>query len=82
MAAPFSTQYLDIDPKNWTPIVAPFGCNNVGIRNTLGVEINICTDLSLPDYDVIASQGQEGIAARFRCEVLEDTTQVSTGRLR
>jgi hypothetical protein len=63
MAAPFSIQNLDIDPENWTPIVAPFGCNNVGIRNTLGVDINICTDLSLPDYDVIASQAQEGIVA-------------------
>ena len=63
MAAPFAIQNLDIDPQNWTPIVAPFGCNNVGVRNTLGVDINIRTDLNLPDQDVISPQEQEGIVA-------------------
>ena len=63
MAAPFAIQDLDIDPQNWTPIVAPFGCNNVSVRNTLGVDIHIKTDLTQPDQDVISSQTQEIIAA-------------------
>ena len=63
MSAPFAIQDLDIDPQNWTPIVAPFGCNNVAVRNTLGVDINIRTDLNQPDADVINPLTQEGIVA-------------------
>ena len=54
MTAPFAIQNLDIDPQTWTPIVAPFGCNNVAVRNTLAVDISIRTDLNLPDRDTIA----------------------------
>ena len=57
MTAPFAIQDLVIDPQNWTPIVAPFGCNNVAVRNTLAV------DLNLPDQDTIAPSAQEGIVA-------------------
>jgi len=63
MPTPFEIQDLDIDPQNWTPIVAPFGCNNVAVRNTLAVDINIRTDLSRPDQDVIAASVQEAIVA-------------------
>jgi hypothetical protein len=63
MTAPFAIQDLDIDPQNWTPIVAPFGCNNVAVRNTLAVNISIRTDLSQPDLDTIAPSAQEGIVA-------------------
>jgi hypothetical protein len=63
MTAPFAIQDLDIDPQNWTPIVAPFGCNNVAVRNTLAVDISIRTDLSRPDLDRIAPSAQEGIVA-------------------
>jgi hypothetical protein len=63
MTAPFAIQNLDIDPQNWTPIVAPFGCNNVAVRNTLAVDISIRTDLSQPDRDTIAPSAQEGIVA-------------------
>jgi hypothetical protein len=35
MAAPFEIRDVDVDPETWTPVVAPFGCNNVAIRNTL-----------------------------------------------
>ena len=63
MSAPFAIQDLDIDPQNWTPIVAPFGCNNVAVRNTLAVDISIRTDLSQPDRDTITPSAQEGIVA-------------------
>jgi hypothetical protein len=63
MSAPFAIQDLDIDPQNWTPILAPFGCNNVAVRNTLGVDIRIRTDLTRPDQDLIGPATQEGIAA-------------------
>jgi hypothetical protein len=63
MAAPFTIQDLDLDPQNWTPIVAPFGCNNVAVRNTLGVDVKIRTDLAQPDQDVIGPSAQEGIVA-------------------
>ncbi len=63
MEPPFGIQDLDIDPQNWTPIVAPFHCNNVSVRNTLGVDVVIKTDLSQPDQDVISPQTQEIIAA-------------------
>ena len=63
MTAPFAIQNLDIDPQNWTPIVAPFGCNNVAVRNTLAVDISIRTDLSQPGQDTIAPSAQEGIVA-------------------
>ena len=63
MTAPFAIQDLDIDPQTWTPIVAPFACNNVAVRNTLAVDISIRTDLSQPDQDTIASSAQEGIVA-------------------
>jgi hypothetical protein len=63
MTAPFAIQNLDIDPQNWTPIVAPFGCNNVAVRNTLAVDISIRTDLGQPDQDTIAPSAQEGIVA-------------------
>jgi hypothetical protein len=63
MTAPFAIQDLDIDPQNWTPIIAPFGCNNVAVRNTLGVDISIRTDLSRPDRDTIGPLTQEGIVA-------------------
>ncbi len=63
MAAPFAIRDLDLDPQNWTPIIAPFGCNNVAVRNTLGVDIKIRTDLSNPDQDLIAPLSQEGVVA-------------------
>ena len=63
MPAPFEIQDLDIDPQNWTPIVAPFGCNNVSVRNTLDVDINICTDPSRPDQDIISPAVQEAVVA-------------------
>ena len=63
MNSPFAIQELDIDPQNWTPIIAPFGCNNVAVRNTLAVDIGIRTDLNLPDQDTIAPSAQEGIVA-------------------
>ena len=63
MTAPFAIQSLQIDPQDWTPIVAPFGCNNVSVRNTLSVDVNIKTDMTQPDQDVIASMTQEIIAA-------------------
>jgi hypothetical protein len=63
MTAPFAIQNLDIDPQTWTPVVAPFGCNNVAVRNTLAVDISIRTDLNLPDRDTIAPSAQEGIVA-------------------
>jgi len=63
MAAPFEIRDVDVDPQNWTPVVAPFGCNNVAIRNTLSVDLNIRTDLSRPDQDVIASCVQEAVIA-------------------
>jgi hypothetical protein len=63
MAATFAIQELDIDPQNWTPIVAPFGCNNVSVRNTLSVDINIKTDLTQSDQDVINPLTQEIISA-------------------
>jgi hypothetical protein len=63
MPAPFSIQDLDIDPQSWTPILAPFGCNNVAVRNTLAVDIRIRTDLTRPDQDLIGPSTQEGITA-------------------
>jgi len=63
MAAPFEIRDFTVDPQNWTPIVAPFGCNNVAVRNTLAVDLNIRTDLSRPDQDVISSSVQEAIVA-------------------
>jgi hypothetical protein len=63
MTAPFAIQDLDIDPQNWTPIVAPFSCNNVAVRNPLAVDISICTDPNQPDRDTIAPSAQEGIVA-------------------
>ena len=63
MPAPFAIQDLDLDPQTWTPILAPFGCNNVAVRNTLGVDIKIRTDLGQPDQDTIGPSTQEGIVA-------------------
>ena len=63
MAAPFEIQDLTIDPQNWTPIVAPFACNNVAIRNPLGVDVLIRTDLTKPDQDTIAASVQEAVVA-------------------
>jgi hypothetical protein len=63
MPAPFSIQDLDIDPQSWTPILAPFGCNNVAVRNTLAVDIRIRTDLTRPDQDLSGPSTQEGITA-------------------
>jgi hypothetical protein len=63
MAAPFEIRDFVVDPQNWTPVVAPFGCNNVAIRNTLSVDLLIRTDLSRPDQDVIPASVQEGIVA-------------------
>ena len=63
MPAPFAIQDLDLDPQTWTPILAPFGCNNVAVRNTLAVDIRIRTDLSRPDQDLIGPSMQEGIVA-------------------
>ena len=59
----FSIRDLDVDPQNWTPIIAPFGCNNVAVRNTLNVDVKIRTDLGIPDQDLIAPMAQEGIVA-------------------
>jgi len=63
MSAPFAIQDFVVDPLNWTPIVAPFGCNNVAVRNTLAVDIKIRTDLAQPDQDTIGPAAQEGIVA-------------------
>ena len=63
MPAPFEIQDVDVDPQNWTPVVAPFGCNNVAIKNTLPVDLKVCTDLSRPDQDIISSSVQEAIIA-------------------
>jgi hypothetical protein len=63
MAAPFEIRDVDVDPQNWTPVVAPFGCNNVAIRNTLSVDLKIRTDLARPDQDILAASAQEGIVA-------------------
>jgi len=63
MPAPFEIRDVDVDPQNWTPVVAPFGCNNVAIRNTLSSDLKIRTDLSRPDQDVISAFVQEAIVA-------------------
>jgi hypothetical protein len=63
MPAPFEIQDVDVDPQNWTPVVAPFGCNNVAIKNTLSCDLRVCTDLSRPDQDIISSSVQEAIVA-------------------
>jgi hypothetical protein len=63
MAAPYTIQELDIDPQNWTPIIAPFSCNNISVRNTLDVDVYIKTDLTQADQDVINSMTQEIIAS-------------------
>lgn len=63
MPAPFEILDVDVDPQSWTPVVAPFGCNNVAIKNTLAVDLKICTDLSRPDQDIISSSVQEAIVA-------------------
>lgn len=63
MPAPFEIQDVDIDPQNWTPVVAPFACNNVAIRNTLPVDIKIRTDLARPDQDIISASVQETVIA-------------------
>ena len=63
MSAPFAIQDFIVDPQNWTPIVAPFGCNNVAVRNTLAVDLKIRTDLTRPDLDTIGPATQEGIVA-------------------
>src|SRR5579872_4685741 len=63
MPAPFEIVDVDVDPLTWTPVVAPFGCNNVAIRNTLPVDLQIRTDLSRPDQDVIGSSVQEAVIA-------------------
>jgi hypothetical protein len=41
MPAPFEIVDVDVDPQSWTPLVAPFGCNNVAIKNTLSCEAKI-----------------------------------------
>ena len=63
MPAPFEILNVDVDPQSWTPVVAPFGCNNVAIKNTLAVDLKVCTDLSRPDQDIISSSVQEAIVA-------------------
>lgn len=63
MPAPFEILDVDVDPQNWTPVVAPFGCNNVAIKNTLSSDLKIRTDLSRPDQDVISSLVQEAVVA-------------------
>jgi hypothetical protein len=63
MAAPFEIRDVDVDPETWTPVVAPFGCNNVAIRNTLSVDLRIRTDLAQPDQDILSAGAQEGIVA-------------------
>jgi hypothetical protein len=63
MAAPFEIRDVDVDPQTWTPVVAPFGCNNVAIRNTLSVDLRIRTDLAQPDQDILSAGAQEGIVA-------------------
>jgi len=63
MPAPFEILDVDVDPQNWTPLVVPFGCNNVAIKNTLSSDLKICTDLSQPDPDTISSYVQEAVVA-------------------
>jgi len=63
MAAPFEIRDVVVDPQTWTPVVAPFGCNNVAIRNTLAVDLKIRTDLARPDQDILPASVQEGIIA-------------------
>jgi hypothetical protein len=63
MPAPFEIQDIDVDPQNWTPVVAPFACNNVAIKNTLSCDLRVCTDLSRTDQDIISSSVQETIVA-------------------
>jgi hypothetical protein len=63
MGAAFEILDVDVDPQNWTAIVAPFSCNNVAIRNTLSVDLRIRTDLSKPGEDLISPNVQEGVVA-------------------
>ena len=63
MAIPFAIQDVVVDPLTWTPVVVPFGCNNIAIRNTLTADLKIRTDLSRPDQDVISSLVQETVIA-------------------
>jgi len=63
MPAPFEILDIDVDPQHWTAVIAPFGCNNVAVRNTLSVNLLIRTDLSKPDQDVILPAVQETIVA-------------------
>ena len=63
MPASFEILDVDVDPQNWTPVVAPFGCNNVAIKNTLPSDLMIRTDLSRPDQDIISSLVQEAVIA-------------------
>src|SRR5438105_8402161 len=65
MGAAFEILDVDVDPQNWTAIVAPFSCNNVAIRNTLSVDLRIRTDLSKPGEDLISPNVQEGVVAPY-----------------
>lgn len=63
MAETYEIREFDVDPAIWTPIVVPFDCNNVSIRNTVGVDLKIRTDLARLDQDIIGPSVQEIIAA-------------------
>jgi hypothetical protein len=61
MPAPYQILDLDLDPQNWTPIITPFGCSNVAVRNPLNVDLKIKADLSRTDQDIVPAFAQEGI---------------------
>jgi len=63
---PFKIADLVISDQDWTPVIAPWACNSVAVKNTLDVPIKIKTDEA---EDLLAVGMQELITAAYAADL-------------
>ena len=62
MPWPFQISDLAITDQEWTPVVTPFACNSVAVKNTLSDAIKVKTDDA---EDTLAAGSQEAVMSHF-----------------
>lgn len=60
MPAPLEIQVLDVNATGWTPIVVPFDCSSMAIKNgSPSVSVRMRTNSQNPSTEDILSPGSE-----------------------
>ena len=69
MPSPYQISLLNIDASTWTPIIAPFSCSVIGIKNIFNlanilIKTDSDSDVILPGYQEIIGMPYDRLSIR------------------